>query len=134
MNYRVPDDPSLEQIENDAWGDPPQDATKLIATVHRLRRKPISALNDADLRVLVGQNVGLDTLMPRVLERLEHDPLLEADFYPGDLLTAVLAAPSSYWTAHPDHRTRIEHIIAGIDNPDPQLKADIEGFERGIRP
>ena len=38
------DDSSLEQLEGDVWGDPAPGATDLVATVHRLRRKPGGAL------------------------------------------------------------------------------------------
>jgi hypothetical protein len=131
-NFR--DDLSLEQIENDAWGDPPADATRLIATVHDLRRKPIGLLSAEDLRVLVAQHVGLDVIVPLTLNRLEEQPLLEGDFYPGDVLVAVLRVPPSYWSANPAQMARLKRIIASIDKPDPELHADIESFQSRLRP
>ncbi|MCI2424032.1 contact-dependent growth inhibition system immunity protein [Saccharopolyspora sp. K220] len=121
-------DLSLEQVEDDVWGEPPADATTLVRTVHQLRRKPLGALSAADLRVLVAQKVGVDVLMPRVLTLLERDPLVEGDFYPGDVLVAVLQVPAAYWSANPGQRARIENIIASIDHPDSQLKTDIDTF------
>ena len=122
---------SLEQVENHDWGDPPPDATRLIAAVHRLRRKPIKHLTTADLRTLIAQRVGLTALVPRVLPHLEHDPYVEADHYPGDLLAAVLRIPATHWKAHPRQRFRVEQITAAIDEPDDQLKADIAAFHTG---
>jgi CDI immunity proteins len=129
----VQDDLSLEQIEDEAWGDPPDDATTLMTTVHNVRRKPIGSLTAEDLRVLVGQKVGLDVLVPRTLARLEQEPLLEGDFYPGDVLAAVLRVPPSYWSGNPEQLTRLERVISSIRNPDADLKADIEAFRDGVR-
>jgi hypothetical protein len=132
-DQQASNDLSLERIENDRWGEPPTDATRLIATVHQLRRKPVRLLDAEDLRVLVAQKVGLGVLMPRALAGLEHEPLLEGDFYPGDVLVAVLRIPKSYWSAHPELRGQIERIVSAIDDPDVELKADIEAFRAGTR-
>ncbi|GAA1029611.1 MULTISPECIES: contact-dependent growth inhibition system immunity protein [Amycolatopsis] len=106
---------SLEQIENSDWGDPPADATRLIETVHRLRRKPIGLLTAEDLRLLLGQDVGVPILLPRALTMLEEDPLCEGDLYPGDLLASALRVPPSHWHARPEHLERLERVIAAID-------------------
>lgn len=128
---QVPDDLSLEQIEDDAWGDLPPDATRLIETVHRLRRKPIRSLTAEDLRVLLEQQVGLDVLVPRTLTRLEQQPLLEGHYYPGDVLASVLRLPPSYWSENPAQLARLERVIASIDDPD--LATDIEAFQENVR-
>lgn len=130
-NAQFSDDQSLEQIEHDAWGEPPGGASKLMVTVYRLRRTPIRELTDGDLRVLVAQRVGLEILMPRALARLQHDPLLEGDFYEGDLLAATLRVPASYWESHPNQRTVLEHIITTVENPDSDLQAEINAFHDG---
>lgn len=67
-----------------------------MTTVYRLRREPIGTLEAEDLRVLVAQQEGLEALVPRVLIRLSQNPLLEGDFYPGDVLVAVMKVPCSY--------------------------------------
>jgi hypothetical protein len=123
-----PDDLSVEQIEDNAWGNPPPGATRLVETVHNLRRKPLRDLEPEDLRVLIAQHVGLDPLVPRALTQLEADPLLEGDYYPGDVLVAVLKVPPAYWSAHPDQRVRLEHVIASVPNPDADLRSDIDKF------
>jgi hypothetical protein len=121
---------SLEQIEGDAWGDPPADATKLMTTVHELRRKPVDTLSPEDLRVLIGQKVGLDALVPLALSRLERDPLLEGDYYPGDVLVSVLKVPEEYWSAHPQQLLDVKRVIESVDDPD--LKADIDDFHHRV--
>ncbi|MBW8637793.1 hypothetical protein K1W69_11395 [Hoeflea sp. WL0058] len=80
---------TLEQLENDDWGE--TDApTWLVQECHRLRRKPIEEFNNEDLRIMIGQNIGLKYLVPKALEVLRKDPLAAGDFYEGDLLRAVI--------------------------------------------
>lgn len=124
------DELSLEQIEDVYWGDPPEDATRLMATIHGLRHKPIGQLEIEDLRILVSQGEGFDVLLPRVLALLEQDPLIEGDFFPGDVLIAVLRVPVSYWVANPLQRGRIELILATIEPPDKFVADSIEKFQR----
>lgn len=50
---------SLEQIEQDAWGDPPADASRLVRTAHELRRRPVALLTVEDLRLLIAQKIGV---------------------------------------------------------------------------
>ena len=127
------DDSSLEEVEDDVWGDPPAGATHLVASVHQLRRKPIGALTAEDLRVLIAQQVGLDVLVPRALTRLERDPLLEGDNYPGDVLVAMLKVPVPYWSTHPDQLARLYAVAASIAEPDADLTADIDEFRERAR-
>jgi CDI immunity proteins len=126
---------SLEEIEGDDWGDAPEGATRLISTVHELRRKPMGKLDVEDLRILLGQQVGVPTLVPRALAVLEHDPLAEGDYCPGDLLTVVLSRiPADFWAAHPDELTRLRALVAAIaldDVDDEELRAAITAFRAG---
>ena len=107
---------SLEQIEDDYWGDPPADATKLISTAHTLHKQPIGTLDVEGLRLLISQQIGLDTLVPLALDHVEGDPLAEGDFYPGDLLDALMRrVPDSYWQAHGDQHARVRTVAQALD-------------------
>lgn len=101
---------SLEQIENDPWGDAPTGATRVVVTTHALRRVPLAALTVEDLRLLIGQHTALTVLVPLALDSLEKDPLIEGDLYPGDLLSAVLQVPADYWTGHDRESTRMRAV------------------------
>ncbi|MEV6897011.1 contact-dependent growth inhibition system immunity protein [Amycolatopsis sp. NPDC051372] len=106
---------TLEQIEGLRWGSPPADATRLIKTVYELRTKPVGAMDAEDLRVLLLQRESIDVLVPVALTHLEQNPLAEGDFYPGDLLTAVLKVPQAYWQQHPDQRRRAAAAIEAVE-------------------
>ena len=107
---------SLEEIENDRWGDPPTDATRLISTAYSLRKRPVGALDAEGLRLLISQQIGHDTLVPLAIDQVERNPLAEGDFYPGDLLDALMRrVPQSYWQAHKDQRTRVRAVAEALD-------------------
>jgi hypothetical protein len=105
---------TLEQIEGQVWGDPPADASNLVKTVHDLRRKPVGQLNAEELRVLLSQQTGVDVIVPYALNVLEHNPLAEGDYYPGDLLVAVLKLPTEYWRQHADRAGRVVQAVAPL--------------------
>ncbi|MBU2663189.1 hypothetical protein KOI35_06670 [Actinoplanes bogorensis] len=121
---------SLQEIEGNDWGDPQPDATRLISTVLELRRRPIGTLEVEDLRILLGQQVGVEVLVPLALDRLEDDPLAEGDFYPGDLLVSVLRLPAEHWRGHPDQVRRMNDVIAAVppEEVDRDLQGDISAF------
>jgi hypothetical protein len=123
---------SLDDIEGATWGPAPEDATTLVAKVHELRRKPVGELTPEDLRLLLGQQVGVDVLLPRALELLKHDPLAEGDIYPGDLLAAVLRLPQSYWRQHPDHAQKIRVALDSIEELPPELETGVASFRSAI--
>lgn len=60
----------MEQIDEQDWGE------------LRLRQTPLKDLTVSDLRLLVSQQIGLKTLVPKALHLILSEPLLEADFYP----------------------------------------------------
>ncbi|WP_199515154.1 contact-dependent growth inhibition system immunity protein [Nucisporomicrobium flavum] len=106
----------IEEIEDDRWGDPPADATRLISTAYALHKRPVGELGVEGLRLLISQQTGLDTLVPLALDLVERDPLAEGDFYPGDLLDALMRrVPESYWQAHEDQLARVRAVAEALD-------------------
>jgi len=102
-------DETLEQLEDEDWGEPTYDSY-LVRTIHALRRKPIREFSIEDLRITLNQNVGFEFLIPLALEQLEANPFASGDFYPGDLLVAVMRLTSDFWAAHPNEATRMAAI------------------------
>lgn len=128
MSVPSQDHQSLDDIEGETWGPPPADATTLVATVHSLRRKPVGELTAADLRLLIGQRVGLDVVLPRALAVLRQSPLIEADLYPGDLLAAALHLPASYWREHSPLLQEVRSVLASVEKLPPQLETGVARF------
>ena len=106
------------------WGPPTHDSY-LVRTCHRLRTKPIGQFGVEDLRIMIGQNIGLPYLLPLALERLEETPWAAGDMYPGDLLkmTARAAFP---WHTRPDLRARLRAVVARALAEIPNLRHEEE--------
>jgi hypothetical protein len=102
---QIPADESrrtLDTVDPPAWGPAPPDATTLIKRCHQLRTKPLKDFTIADLRIMIGQQVALNRLVPLALNRLRPDPLMAGDDYPGDLLDSVLRVDTTFWEWSPD--------------------------------
>lgn len=54
---------TLEQIDRQDWGDPETAQTGMVARCMRLRRTPLRDFTSGDLRLLVGQQIGLRILV-----------------------------------------------------------------------
>ena len=98
---------TLEQLEACPWPAPEGDSTLMVERCHALRKVPIGHLSPADLRLLLGQDIGVRFLMPLALDLLESDPLIEAEYYPGDLLHAAMSIPGDYWNSHAVEKQRL---------------------------
>ncbi|MFF4444333.1 contact-dependent growth inhibition system immunity protein [Streptomyces sp. NPDC001502] len=107
-------DRTLDELDGPPWPPPPSPTTGLVTKVHALRHKRLGALTPADLRTLIGQAVGLPYLLPLAVRLLREDPMLDAYFYPGDLLLAVLGRPESAWALFPDLREELAAVVAGL--------------------
>ncbi|MCB0735787.1 MAG: hypothetical protein H6608_11870 [Flavobacteriales bacterium] len=101
---------TLEELEQDFWGEPGYDSY-LVTTCHALRKKPLNQFDTEDLRIMIGQNISLVHLIPIALEQLTKDILAEGDFYPGDLLKAILSSEATFWLNHPNHSQALQHLI-----------------------
>ena len=102
-------DKSLQELERSDWGEATYH-THLVTTVHRLRRVPLRQFTPEGLRIMIGQNIGLQFLVPLAIDQLRADPLTECDYYPGDLLKAVLSVDPKFWRGHPQLRRDVEDI------------------------
>lgn len=102
---------SLEQLENNFWPDESKYLTGLVEKCHLFRKKSVSSLTIEELRLLIGQNIGLTYLIPIALNTLEQNPFVEGDFYPGDLLNSVLKSDINYWKENAASRNIMLSII-----------------------
>jgi hypothetical protein len=128
---------TLEELEGEDWGTPPYDSS-LVKNCHRLRRVLLKDFRIEDLRLMIGQEIGLEYLLPIALVELEKEPLAEGDFYPGDLLNNVLGVSREFWRQHPELKERMDAIVekakAKLETLDEsgeleaRLKADLDFF------
>ncbi|MEV7356966.1 contact-dependent growth inhibition system immunity protein [Kitasatospora sp. NPDC091276] len=112
---------SLEELERDRWPATPAYTSYLVATVHALRRRPICELTVEDMRLLIGQDVGLAHLLPMAVEVLRDNPMAEGDMYEGDLLSAVLTRSSAVWREWPELGRKLGVIVSGLADLPPSL-------------
>jgi hypothetical protein len=104
-------DRSIEQIEGHSWGEPEEAPTSMIARCLRLRRVPLGQLTQGDVRLLIGQGIGVEILLPIAMGWLREDPAIYVDYYPGDLLWFVLNAPSLAWEKYPKLRMEAAELL-----------------------
>ena len=126
---------TLQELERQDWGDPdnPKDApTPLISKCLRLRRTPLRDFSVENLRIMIGQSIGLEYLVPLAIPHLEQDPLAEGDFYPGDLLHNVLRAPAEFWRTRPDLRRAMEPIVDRAIGPLDEYDSTDQAILRAI--
>ena len=117
---------SLQELENVDWGEPNY-PSHLVQTAHRLRRKPINEFTTEDLRIMIGQSIGLPYLIPVALARIEDDPLAGGDVGAGDLLEKVFEVDPQFWQAHPGLRNRADFLAYLIGR---QLADALRAIER----
>ncbi|WP_429080691.1 contact-dependent growth inhibition system immunity protein [Brassicibacter mesophilus] len=63
------------------------------------------------MRLMVGQELGLEYLIQLAIEVLEQNNLAERDFYAGDLLKSVLSINKDYWKIKEEQKDRLMRVI-----------------------
>lgn len=86
---------SLQNLEKEDWGEP-RYSTHLVTRCHELRRIPLNEFTIEDLRIMIGQAIGLAYLVPLALEELRENILVEGNLYPGDLLVNIIKVDSNF--------------------------------------
>jgi len=101
---------SFEALEKDYWGEPKY-GSHLTTTCHRLRKIQLKDFETEDLRIMIGQNIGLKYLIPLAIKTLEENILADGDFYEGDLLKSVLTSDIEYWKVENENWTLVCSIF-----------------------
>ena len=100
---------TLEELDGQDWGEP-EWQSHLVLECHRLHRTPLRDYTPADFRRMVGQSLSLEFLVPLAFPLVTDDPFIETEYYPGDLLCALLTSDRKFWEAHPDLRAALLRI------------------------
>jgi hypothetical protein len=128
---------SLQELDGVDWGDPAVAETPMIRRVLALRRKRLADLSNSEIRLAVGQKVGFPVILELAVDRLSSDPLLEGDYYPGDVLSALVRLDEKEWSGRDDLRVRLGELFtaamkASSDDAD-DFRASLELPTSGSR-
>ena len=122
------DQQNLQELEGKNWGDPESAPTPMVARRLRLRRTPLRALTGDDLRLLIDQKIGLEYVIPKALELLCGDAMVEVGLYRGDLLSALLRVDNNYWSQNPTEREWFASLARRVVKEFGKLVRDCETF------
>lgn len=122
---------TLENLEKDYWKNPDYDS-HLVRRCHELRKLPLDKFSTEDLRIMIGQQINLDYLIPLALEVLTIDLFAQGDFFEGDLLKNVLAIKTDFWNNNKNYWTTLDNLIKDRRSEIDANKFDITNFDKSI--
>lgn len=107
----------------------PEKVTSVVKRLYEARQKPLLDLTPAELRLLINRHDPPQfPLIPELVEQayglLSQNLLIEADYYPGDLIYTVLKLPEAFWHKHPELHGK---YIALMQQRRPTLDRLLEG-------
>jgi hypothetical protein len=103
---------SLEELDGLVSEEPDETDTIMVQRIYALRKKPLGILSDDEVRLAVSQRVGSPFILDLAFQRLEQEPLLDADCYPGDLLSALIRSNDDFWEGRPHLRLQLADLYA----------------------
>jgi hypothetical protein len=124
---------SLEELEGKETkinSIPENFASSLIKNCLDLYKKPLNLFTIEDLRIMIGQNIGLQYLIPLAITQLEENPFASGDFFYGDLLITILRIDVNFWRENPDSFWRVFEIAHGLISPLETMILEIKRFEK----
>lgn len=121
---------TLETLEKKMWPAlSPDESSHLIKTCNSLRKKVLEDYTTEDLRIMIGQEIGLYFLMPLAIETLTNNLFVEGDMYEGDLLKNVLEINTTFWDENKSYWQALNNIIKDSRQEITKLKIDISKFD-----
>jgi hypothetical protein len=100
-----------------------EDHSHLVVRCNVILNQPLNEYSIEDIRIMIGQQIGLDYLIPLALEQLNIDVLSEGDYYPGDLLTVMLKVDKTFWKKNSFLQNELNELVKV--NKDLLLQSDI---------
>lgn len=120
---------TLTNLEKDEWPSFQSDS-RLIQRTKELRNVPLNTFTNEDLRIMIGQQIGLGYLIPLALETLSADIFAEGNFYEGDILNNVLAIPTAFWDENKEYWNNLNGLIRDKRPDIAMKKIDTSNFDR----
>lgn len=125
--------PTLAQLENLRLTAPEPDDTALVRRCRQLVYTDVGDFTVEDLRIMLGQQLGVRSLLPLAVRTLVRDPMAEGDYYRGDLLMAVLRLPHSAWVGYAPDRDALTERLRSFSADDPKLRRAVAEFVSSAR-
>lgn len=119
-------DNTLDELDPPAWGEPEYDS-HLAAACSRLRRKRLRDYCIEDLRIMIGQEIGLEWPVPTALKCLDREPLVD-----GDLLASLLRVDPGFWVTHSICRDRLHKVLDSMPQLPKELTNAAAEFTRSL--
>jgi hypothetical protein len=104
---------SLDELEGLSFNES-EVQSNLIIKCQSLRKTKLKDYTIGDLRLMIGQQIGLEYLVPLALETLAINPFVEGDLYNGDLLEKVLRIDKQFWNQNEDLLFELNEIISDV--------------------
>lgn len=123
---------TLDDLDPPTWGAIPPDATPLIEKCYALRRKPLRELTVENLRLAIGQDIGLEYLVPLAIGILRENPLAEGDMYAGDLLHNVLRVPREFWQENDELWWAVSEILHDLEHATKVTREAAQAFKGAL--
>lgn len=107
---------SYNELAGTGLPELPEKVTSVIRRLYDARQKPLAELTPAEVRLLINRSDAqklplIPELMSVALDLLTENILIEADYYPGDLLYTVLKQSSTFWQGHTELHQRLTKLI-----------------------
>lgn len=121
---------SLESLEKKTWPALSSDeGSYLIATCNSSRKKQLQDFTTEDLRIMIGQGIGLYFLMPLAIETLTDNLFAEGDIYDGDLLKNVLDVDTKFLDDNKSYWQQLKDLIKDKRQELNKMKFDLSKFD-----
>jgi hypothetical protein len=121
---------SLENLEKKTWPALSSDeGSYLFKTCNSLQKKQLQDFTTEDLRIMIGQEIGLYFLMPLAIETLTNDLFAEGDMYEGDLLKNVLEVDTKFWDENKNYWQQLNDIIKDRRQEITKIKFNLSKFD-----
>lgn len=93
--------PNNENLEH--WSN-------LVRKSNALEDKLVDRMTIEEMRLMIGQDIGNQFILPFAILELRKNILAEGDMYPGDLLNNILRLSREFWK----ELTELKEIIIGL--------------------
>jgi CDI immunity proteins len=102
----------------------PKGDTSVAIRAHSLIDRQLEDLTPGEIAFCLRQGIATTAVGTRAIDVLAAEPLLEAEHYPGDLLSAAIHAETNGWLTT-DQRSELRDICTSVVARVEQLARDV---------